>query len=161
MERERRRREKSFLFFFFFLYFLPFFSSCLCIFRPIFSAPIRRVTYIDLEKSSQHIAKHCQQQLNVVKALFYIFLFVVFFWRAATYTKKKKRRRRGSIGPLQKSRFIASRENLKIFSYKFVYFEQETRKGKRHRDGSHVMATAFVQRKTHQVPQCYCHSLLG
>jgi hypothetical protein len=35
------------------------------------------VTYIDLEKSSQHIAKHCQQQLNVVKALFYIFPFVL------------------------------------------------------------------------------------
>jgi hypothetical protein len=77
------------------------------------------------------------------------------------FQEKKKRRRRGSIGPLQKSRFIASRENLKIFSYKFVYFEQETRKGKRHRDGSHVMATAFVQRKTHQVPQCVIATLFS
>jgi hypothetical protein len=50
---------------------------------------------------------------------------------------------------------------LKIFSYKFVYFEQETRKGKRHRDGSHVMATAFVQRKTHQVPQCVIATLFS
>lgn len=94
MERERRRREKSFLFFFFFfLYFLPFFSSCLCIFRPFFSAPIRRVTYIDLEKSSQHIAKHFQQQLNVVKALFYIFPFVLLRrfldGRGDTYEEKE------------------------------------------------------------------------
>ncbi len=116
MEREQRRREKSFLLFFFFLYFLPFFL-CLCIFRPIFSAPIRRVTYIDLEKSSQHIAKHCQQQLNVVKALFYIFLFVVlrrFSCRAATYTKKK---RDDDAEVLAHSRKVVSSPREKIWKY--------------------------------------------
>jgi hypothetical protein len=58
-----------------------------------FSGPICRVTYIDLEKSSQHIAKHCQQQLNVVKALFYIFPFVLLRrfldGRGDTYEEKE------------------------------------------------------------------------
>jgi hypothetical protein len=119
MERERRRREKSFLFFFFFLYFLPFFSSCLCIFRPIFSAPIRRVTYIDLEKSSQHIAKHCQQQLNVVKALFYIFLFVVlrrfFLTGGDVHQEKKETTTRKYWAPPEKSFHRLQRKFENIF----------------------------------------------
>jgi hypothetical protein len=51
------------------------------------------VTYIDLEKSSQHLAKHCQQQLNVVKALFYIFLYFSssFFLTGGDVLQEKKR----------------------------------------------------------------------
>ena len=93
MERERQRREKVFLFFYFLKYFLVSFFLCLCIFLLSFSGPICRVTYIDLEKSSQHIAKHCQQQLNVVKALFYIFPFVLLRrfldGRGDTYEEKE------------------------------------------------------------------------
>lgn len=92
MERERRRREKVF-FFYFFIFSCFFFFWCLCIFPLSFSEPICRVTYIDLEKSSQHIAKHCQQQLNVVKALFYIFPFVLLRrfldGRGDTYEEKE------------------------------------------------------------------------
>ena len=112
--------------------FFPFFP-CLCIFRPLFSAPIRRVTYIDLGKSSQQIWPNIASSSSMLSKLYFIFssspCFVVFSDGRRRAPRKKETTTR-KYWPLKKSRFIASRENLKIFSYKFVYFEQETRKGK-------------------------------